>query len=299
MISSLPALAAKIAASFNIFAKSAPTNPGVFLAITDRSTSLANFLPLAWTFKISSLPLISGLSTTTCLSNLPGLIKALSNISGLFVAAKTIIVSSVPNPSISTRSWFKVCSLSSFPPPWPDPLFLPTASISSINMIHGALFLALLNRSLTLEAPTPTNISTNSDPDILKNGTLASPATALASKVLPVPGPPNKSTPLGILAPIFLNFSGSFKKLTTSSNSTLASGIPATSAKVTFEISSPLSFALDFPILKICGPPPLPLFILFSIKIHTPIRSNIGNQETNIFTKNGSSCGGREATSVP
>ena len=162
-----------------------------------------------------------------------------------------MIVSSVPNPSISTRSWFRVCSLSSFPPPCPEPLFLPTASISSINIIHGALFLALLNKSLTLEAPTPTNISTNSDPDILKNGTLASPATAFARRVLPVPGPPNNSTPLGILAPIFLNVSGSFRNFTTSSNSTFASAIPATSSNVTLDISSPLSLALDFPILKI------------------------------------------------
>jgi hypothetical protein len=47
--------------------------------------------------------------------------------------------------------------------------------------------LALPNRSRTLLAPTPTNISTNSDPDIATNGTPASPATARANKVLPVP----------------------------------------------------------------------------------------------------------------
>jgi len=39
-------------------------------------------------------------------------------------------------------------------------------------------FLARLNKSLTRLAPTPTNISTNSDPEILKNGTSASPAIA-------------------------------------------------------------------------------------------------------------------------
>ena len=48
----------------------------------------------------------------------------------------------------------------------------------------------------------PTNISTNSEPDMEKNGTLASPATALASMVLPVPGGPTSSTPLGMDAPI-------------------------------------------------------------------------------------------------
>ena len=100
-------------------------------------------------------------------------------MSGLFVAAITIIPSFTPKPSISTSNWFNVCSLSSCPPPSPAPLLLPTASISSINMIQGAFFLASSNKSLTLEAPTPTNISTKSEPLILKNGTLASPATAL------------------------------------------------------------------------------------------------------------------------
>jgi len=47
-----------------------------------------------------------------------------------------------------------------------------------------------LKISLILDAPTPTNISTNSDPDVYKKGTLASPAAAFASKVLPHPGGP-------------------------------------------------------------------------------------------------------------
>ena len=41
-----------------------------------------------------------------------------------------------------------------------------------------------------------------------KKGTLASPATALASKVLPVPGGPTKSAPLGNFAPISVYFCG-------------------------------------------------------------------------------------------
>ena len=69
--------------------------------------------------------------------------------------------------------------------------------------MHGDCFFAWSNISLTLEAPTPTNISTKSDPEIVKKGTLASPATALASKVLPVPGGPTISTPLGIFPPSF------------------------------------------------------------------------------------------------
>jgi len=153
--------------------------------------------------KIAALSAKVGAYTSTYLSNLPGLNKALSNISALFVAARTTTEESVENPSISTRSWLRVLSLSSFPPPALLYLFLPTASISSINTIEGAFYLAFLKRSRTLEAPTPTNISTNSDPDIEKKGTPASPATALANKVFPVPGGPTNSAPLGILAPSF------------------------------------------------------------------------------------------------
>ena len=58
-----------------------------------------------------------------------------------------------------------------------------------------------MNKSLTLDAPTPTNISTKSEPEMEKKGTLASPATALASKVFPVPGGPTSIIPFGILAP--------------------------------------------------------------------------------------------------
>ena len=72
-------------------------------------------------------------------------------------------------------------------------------------MMAGADCLACSNRSRTRLAPTPTNISTKSEPEIEKNGTPASPATARASSVLPVPGGPKSSTPLGILAPMAWN----------------------------------------------------------------------------------------------
>ncbi len=67
--------------------------------------------------------------------------------------------------------------------------------------MQGECFLACSNMSRTRDAPTPTNISTKSEPEIEKKGTLASPAMALANKVLPVPGCPAIRTPLGILPP--------------------------------------------------------------------------------------------------
>ena len=67
--------------------------------------------------------------------------------------------------------------------------------------------------SRTRAAPTPTNISTKSEPDRLKNGTPASPAMALASSVLPVPGGPTSSTPLGMRPPRTWYFSGVLEEL--------------------------------------------------------------------------------------
>lgn len=91
----------------------------------------------------------------------------------------------------------------------------------------------LLNKSRTRLAPCPTKTSSNSGPAAWKNGTLASPATARANNVLPVPGGPTNKTPLGNLPPKFENFSGFLRNSTTSFNSCLASSQPLTSSKVT------------------------------------------------------------------
>src|SRR5947208_422211 len=102
-------------------------------------------------------------------------------------------------PSISASSWFRVCSRSSWPPtnPVAPARDLPIASSSSMKMMHGALSFACSNRSRTRAAPTPTNISTNSEPESVKNGTSASPATARARSAFPVPGGPTRRTPCG------------------------------------------------------------------------------------------------------
>ena len=90
------------------------------------------------------------------------------------------------------------------------------ASISSIKIIAGDFCCACLNKSRTREAPTPTNISTKSDPEREKKGTSASPATAFANNVFPVPGGPTNKAPLGILPPNEVYLSGLFKKSTIS-----------------------------------------------------------------------------------
>ena len=102
-----------------------------------------------------------------------------------------------------------------------------------MKMMQGALASACWNMSRTRAAPTPTNISTKSEPERLKNGTPASPAIALASSVLPVPGGPTSSTPLGMRPPSRWYFSGVRRKSTTSRTSSTASSMPATSLNVT------------------------------------------------------------------
>ena len=64
-----------------------------------------------------------------------------------------------------------------------------------------------------------------------KKGTPASPATARDKRVLPVPGGPTKSTPLGMRPPRREKRSGVRRNCTISSSSSLASSTPATSSK--------------------------------------------------------------------
>ncbi len=111
-------------------------------------------------------------------SKRPGRSSAESSTSGRLVAASTITVASDSKPSISVRIWLSVCSRSSLDPlPKPAPPLRerPIASSSSMKMMAGAASLACLNRSRTRAAPTPTIASTNSDAELVKNGTSASP----------------------------------------------------------------------------------------------------------------------------
>mmetsp|Transcript_13437 Transcript_13437/g.31815 ORF Transcript_13437/g.31815 Transcript_13437/m.31815 type:complete len:274 (+) Transcript_13437:1079-1900(+) len=227
---------------------------------------------------------MSGGSTWIWRSKRPGRSRAESRTSGRLVPAMTTMLPVSTKPSISTSSWLSVFSRSSLPPmPPPLPRERPMASISSMKMRHGALARAVAKRSRTRDGPTPTNISTKSEPETERKGTLASPAVALASSVLPVPGGPTSSAPLGILAPRLLYFSGFLRKSTTSMTSTLASARPATSLK-----STPVFFSLamivgfDLPtenILPMAPPPPLPPMLLAApriMKIQKPMSSSVG-----------------------
>ena len=251
-----PCFTARIAASLIIFARSAPTAPLVASATAARSTVSSIFTFFACTFRMSSRPFRSGRSTMIRRSKRPGRSRAWSRTSGRLVAARMMQAWLLSNPSISASSWFKVCSRSSFPP-MRESRLLPMASISSMNTIQGAFFFASSKRSRTREAPTPTNISTKSEPAREKNGTCASPATAFASSVLPVPGGPTSSAPFGSFAPISVYFTGLWRKSTTSTRDSFASSSPATSLNVTPVSFSIYTLALLLPTPIMPPPPPI------------------------------------------
>mmetsp|Transcript_34735 Transcript_34735/g.79269 ORF Transcript_34735/g.79269 Transcript_34735/m.79269 type:complete len:367 (-) Transcript_34735:165-1265(-) len=253
-----PSRAAEMAASFIRFSSWAPENPGVRRPMASRSTSGSRGFPRAWTPRMRVRPLKSGRSTVILRSNRPGRRRAWSRMSTRLVAAMVMIPGLPSKPSISTRIWLMVCSRSSLPPANPAPRWRPTASISSMKMMQGAFFLAWENMSRTRLAPTPTNISTNSEPEIEMKGTPASPATALARRVLPVPGGPSRITPLGILQPFLEYTSGCFRKSTTSTSSALAPSHPATSSKLTPVSGIIWISALLFPIPMGLPGPPMP-----------------------------------------
>ena len=78
----------------------------------------------------------------------------------------------------------------------------------------------------------PTNISTNSEPAMEKKGTPALPATARASRVLPVPGGRQAERPWAFWHRYPRNAWGLCRKSTISCRLSLASSSPATSANL-------------------------------------------------------------------
>ncbi len=154
-----------------------------------------------WSRRIAARPAAAGSGTLTWRPKRPGRSSAGSSTSSRFVAAMQTTRSVVENPSSSTRIWFSVCSRS--PLPSPEVRERPTASISSMKMTAPPSWLRARSKSSrTRLAPTPTNFSTKSLPLVAKKGTPASPASAFASSVLPVPGSPWRMTPDGGFAPI-------------------------------------------------------------------------------------------------
>ena len=133
-----------------------------------------------------------------------------------------------------------------------------------------------------------------------KKGTPASPATALASSVLPVPGGPTSSTPLGMLAPMELYLDGLCRKSTISFSASLASSSPATSENVLPVWLATYILAPDLPMPNIMELPPIFLFIDRISRIMGSSKSRVGNtQVSRKFIKKLFSCGTAAAYFTP
>ena len=99
--------------------------------------------------------------------------------------------------------------------------------------------------------PIPKNIPKKSGRGMAKKFVPASPASARAISVFPVPGGPSSRIPFGTFAPIPTKRFESRRKSTTSRRSASAAEWPATSAKV-------VRVQKDFPEPTAKSPPPLP-----------------------------------------
>ena len=124
------------------------------------------------------------------------------------VAMTTLMlwVASKPSSWLSSSSIVRCTSLS--PPP---PLSIrddPIESISSMKMMDGACSRAITKSSRTIREPSPMYFWTSSEPETRMKVHSVWCATARASRVLPVPGGPYSSTPLGCEMPSASNSSG-------------------------------------------------------------------------------------------
>ena len=157
---------------------------------------------------------MSGRSRMTWRSKRPGRRSAGSRTSGRLVAATTITFVFVSKPSISTRIWLRVCSRSSCEPPRPAPRWRPTASISSTKTMHGRVALGLVEQVADAAgADADEHLHELGAGDARRTGTPASPATARAMSVLPVPGGPTRRTPRGMRAPERVELLGVLEEL--------------------------------------------------------------------------------------
>lgn len=186
-------------------ATSAPTKPWVSFATASRSTSSASFMFLVWIRRISNLPISSGTPISISLSNRPNLRRAGSIELGLLVAAITITCPLPLSPSMSVSSW-ETTLLSTYP--WTFSLLGAIESNSSMKMMAGLCFSASSKAFLKFPSASPAIFDMISGPLIRKKNAPVSFATALAIRVLPDPGGPYSSTPLGGFTPSVLNSCG-------------------------------------------------------------------------------------------
>mmetsp|Transcript_29490 Transcript_29490/g.63507 ORF Transcript_29490/g.63507 Transcript_29490/m.63507 type:complete len:254 (-) Transcript_29490:543-1304(-) len=201
-------LSANMPASVHTPLHSAPDELFIFSAIFVRSMPLSRFMRRLWMPMMSAREPVVGLGNSIFRSMRPGRSSAASRMSMRLVAMMTLMFCTVSKPSSCASSSSMVRCTSLSPPPPPSCRELPMESISSMNMIVGAASLAITNSSLTMREPSPMYFCTSSEPETRMKVQSVWWATARASRVLPVPGGPYSSTPLGCAIPRDSNSSG-------------------------------------------------------------------------------------------
>mmetsp|Transcript_14537 Transcript_14537/g.29057 ORF Transcript_14537/g.29057 Transcript_14537/m.29057 type:complete len:238 (-) Transcript_14537:573-1286(-) len=202
----------------------APLKSSVQRASSSKLTSLrSTFMVLEWMRRIWARADSAGWGSSTLRSSLPLRKRAGSSVSGLLVAAMTLILSLEANPS----SWFSSSNIvrctSLSPDCSPPKRLVPMASSSSMKMMAPArpsleiFSFASSNASRIILAPSPIYICTNCGPESFRNTAPVFLAQARARRVFPVPGGPYKSTPLGARMPMLSNLSACVMGSTTAS----------------------------------------------------------------------------------
>mmetsp|Transcript_19040 Transcript_19040/g.55985 ORF Transcript_19040/g.55985 Transcript_19040/m.55985 type:complete len:281 (-) Transcript_19040:448-1290(-) len=199
---------ANIPASVHTALLSAPDASVIMPAIFLRSMPRMRFILREWMRRISARASSLGLGNSILRSIRPGRRSAESRMSMRFVAIITLMFWEDSKPSSWLRSSSMVRCTSESPPDSPSIRDEPMESISSMKMMEGACSRAITKSSRTMREPSPIYFCTSSEPETRMKVQSVWCATARASKVLPVPGGPYISSPLGCWMPSASKSSG-------------------------------------------------------------------------------------------
>mmetsp|Transcript_2884 Transcript_2884/g.6797 ORF Transcript_2884/g.6797 Transcript_2884/m.6797 type:complete len:348 (+) Transcript_2884:152-1195(+) len=195
-------------ASVHTLRRSAPLKPSASLASASYSISPRLVIFDACILRMSMRDDSLGSGISILRSRRPGRSSAGSSTSGRFVAMMHFTLPSASKPSIWLSSSMSVRWISRSADVPSLKRRPPMASISSMKITHGSCARAYANISRMTRADSPMYLSTIADATTLRNAVCMFDATARASSVLPVPGGPYSSTPLGCAMPSASNSSG-------------------------------------------------------------------------------------------
>ena len=210
---------ANMPASVATLLSSAPVLLGHNLEMSSHRISLSTDMLFAWMRRMLARPSRSGRENSIFRSIRPGRMSAGSRVEGRLVANMTLMLPLESKPSSCVMSSNIVLWTSLSPPAPSSNLAPPMASISSKKMMQAFFVRAISNSSRTIRAPSPTYFWTSSLPMTRMKVASVRLATALAQRVLPVPGGPYNRAPLGGSIPRLTNRSGDRRGISTTSRS--------------------------------------------------------------------------------